>query len=211
MVAMVDGIADKLGRKRKNQLKQDWVNWVQQASALPGLGKVHKATKERAEAPRDDAMNAAEEARDFRREVWQRGPENREAAIAAATAEDDNLHDIVVEVSQVRKAAGAIRNRAGLGRDRVDPLLVKEVCDDGALELASLYSRVTRHGVPPDEWMAPRVTMLPKPVGGFRPIFLLSMLYRIYVRLWKSSWQSGTRPPQTRTITRCQRRASSGD
>ena len=63
----------------------------------------------------------------------------------------------------VREGRGQyVPEHGGFGRDRVDPPLAKEFFDEGMTELAELYNEVGRAGVPPDEGMTPRVTVLPK-------------------------------------------------
>ena len=59
---MADSITDKFSRVNIRKARADWISWGQVASASSAQGMVHTATRGKAEAPRGDAVCAAEEA-----------------------------------------------------------------------------------------------------------------------------------------------------
>ena len=83
----------------------------------------------------------------------------------------------------VAGAAARLRNGTGLGPDFLQPLLLKTLGDPEALEgLTALVNQIDDACFLPWQACASFVCLLGKPAGGVRPIALLSMLYRIWVK-----------------------------
>ena len=78
----------------------------------------------------------------------------------------------------------------------VSPAMIRQLDEQGWSELTHLLRQVEHHMAWPDLVALAKVALLPKPLGGERPICLLPLLYRIWARIRRkevASWDGDKR------------------
>ena len=100
------------------------------------------------------------------------------AQLAAAAA--PHLDSLLPE--QVEKARRAMAPRTAAGFDGMSSELMRGVGVEANSSLTALLTGIVQHGQMPAFLTGPRIATIPKPAGGFRPISVLPMMYRVLAR-----------------------------
>ncbi|KAL6739282.1 hypothetical protein Aduo_012753 [Ancylostoma duodenale] len=90
--------------------------------------------------------------------------------------------------SEVRHAIKSIKNRTAPGPDRIRPEHLKNLPPVLITTLARLFTRYLSECKVPNQWKTSRTVLLykkgdPQDIGNYRPICLLSVIYKLFTRM----------------------------
>ena len=88
-----------------------------------------------------------------------------------------------VTTQQLRKAILATPLQTGMGSDRLKPSFLRGLCPAALEELRNLLCVFEATGLLPWQLTGAVIALLPTPCGGWRPIALMHMLYRLLIRI----------------------------
>ena len=88
-----------------------------------------------------------------------------------------------ITVTRLEQAVKSFPARTGLGWDAVHPRAIARLPHSLKVGLVGIFEDAEQNGRWPVQSDEVVVTLLPKPVGGFRPINLFGMLQRVWTRL----------------------------
>ena len=72
--------------------------------------------------------------------------------------------------------------RTGLGQDSLGPQVLRSLTAAGLCAITEILNEVSRELVMPKQCYLSVIVLLGKPDGGLRPIALLAMLYRLWLK-----------------------------
>eukprot|EP00973_Karenia_brevis_P053327 7411520-Karenia_brevis.AAC.1 len=79
----------------------------------------------------------------------------------------------------------SLKDKTGLGVDSISPCFLKRLPWRGRVALLQLLRECGEAGAWPWQALVQMATILPKPNGGERTVFLINMLQRIWMRMHK--------------------------
>ncbi|EPB76803.1 hypothetical protein ANCCEY_04085 [Ancylostoma ceylanicum] len=90
--------------------------------------------------------------------------------------------------SEVRHAIKSVKNRTAPGPDRIRPEHLKNLPTAIVNTLARLFTRYLSECKVPNQWKTSRTVLLykkgdPQDIGNYRPICLLSVVYKLFTRV----------------------------
>ena len=100
--------------------------------------------------------------------------------------------------SQLRAASRRFRRTTAQSLDGFHPSHYQHISDEGLQAIADLLSAIEARGVWPRQLRFVQIVLIPKPKGGFRPIGLMSSLYRLWGALRRpvlGAWEATHKLP----------------
>ena len=91
-----------------------------------------------------------------------------------------------VSAKDLMRAIRSIKKDTALGPDQLSPRHLRRLPMEGVEALLKLYLRLEQGILVPEVFKRAFVALLGKPGGGERPIALMPMLYRVWMRLRKN-------------------------
>ena len=97
----------------------------------------------------------------------------------------ENVCDINITIEQVRKALQNLNGSKSPGPDEVHPKMLRELAEELAYPLFTLFNKCMEHGRLPREWKAAEVRPIFKKgdksqPGNYRPVSLTSVVCKVF-------------------------------
>ncbi|EPB73149.1 hypothetical protein ANCCEY_07742 [Ancylostoma ceylanicum] len=101
---------------------------------------------------------------------------------------EDGYVILSVLPSEIRHAIKSVKNRTAPGPDRIRPEHLKNLPTILVNTLARLFTRYLSECKVPSQWKTSRIVLLhkkgdPQDIGNYRPICLLSVVYKLFTRV----------------------------
>ena len=157
-----------------------WRSWVQSAvggAASKAHAFIRKWSAEVPALPTLDTLASVAAAEQQRwKDIWQRAP-------SAEPAEYETFITEGVTPEEIEIPLRALQKRAASGADRLEVSLLRGLSLAGRVGLSNVLTAAGRRGSMPCQAVGSNVAMLPKPIGGHRPVSLLSVTYRLWCKI----------------------------
>ena len=188
--------AERLGRQAAQTNRLKFANWVDEAAGSARVA--HRWTKQNES---EEELLAQQHARaqghlramDIRTAFWQVCWQRHSAQWSMLV---EHISDLRLQVAddiredrvqlladdQLDAAIAEYKPCKAKGADGWSTAFLAHLVGDARMELLNLFRACERGGMWPTCWMATLAKFLPKPDGGERPILLLNLFYRLWIK-----------------------------
>ena len=172
-----------------------WKRWIGR-QLKEGAGGAHAWVKREEAAMEtlmviDGKMTAAPQdivEEDFKGwvEIWSRLKDRGGSPWRQIEGDEDVDQELpAITAESLRKASRSFKERTGTGIDKLGPRHYSWLSDQLLDTIAKLLTEIERRGTWPQQLSEAMVHLIPKPVGGRRPIGLVASLARLWERVRK--------------------------
>ena len=175
-----------------------WTQWAKSAVSESGGKAAFRWIREpapwaQATVKPDGGLRGQQEEVEARARAWHDLWTDSEGLGAVQWGELGGCHDLMPAVEDVRQCAATFKGDTALGVDSLSPRHIGLLSDMAIQALIRLWMTVVDSGCIPKQLAALIVVMLPKPVGGERPIALFPGALRLLTRwlrhTYGAKWQ----------------------